>query len=549
MKASCIVVDKPIAGINLPFNRCTKLSDVLAALVPGADVHAVSGVYNPVTESIVITLSNGSTFSIAAALLLPVVADGTTVKGNGTTGNPLVGYAVAYDAVTGDLTITPPGGAPIIVPAQTATDEAAIDSGGLLGAPGAEVTTQALLDAIVNVGTNLPEPLPVAQITRTSKLGLRATYSAVGSSSTDMATTLTLAWSGTPRAGTSGTATFAAPTALSSAVTFSAPGQYDISLTVTDSNGNTGTDTQTINVARVLEVAGADGEINDYLADVSAAVVAINAQGTPTAATPWQIVVANDVVDSAAANLALPIYTSIVGVGMPKLTIPNGGLDIVLNSADASVSLLHVDALSGIVVRQGANNVQLRNLKITSTNAGIAIAAGTGVSGLLLDSIHIEAQNTGIGISGVSSGRMTNVHATSTNGAGINRLGMNLGGLLDWDIVDSTFRGGGYNLASGGNSQAYGIYYNNGVTAGSSTRFFNVGVYANALAPVVYTFDPDAITAFDGVNMLLRSAVPATGQVLAGSAGNYRLVASVLMGSLAAGITVVAGGNNTQVLV
>ena len=550
MKASCIVVDKPIAGINLPFNRCTKLTDVLAALVPGVDVYAVSGVYNATTESIVITLSNGSTFSIPAALLLPVVADGTTITGNGTTGNPLVGYTVAYDALTGDLTITPPGGVPVVVPAQTATDEAALDSGGLLGAPGAEVTTQALLDAIVNVLTNLPDPLPVAQITRTSKMGLTATYSAVGSSSTDMATTITLAWSGTPRAGTSGTATFAAPTALSSGVTFSAPGQYDISLTVTDSNGNTGTDTQTINVARVLEVAGSDGEINDYLADVSAAVAAINAQGTPTAGTPWQIVVANDVVDSAAGNVALPIYTSIVGVGMPKLTIANGALDIVMNSADSSVTLLYVDALSGVVIREGANNVQLRNLKITSTNAGISLVGGTGISGLLLDSIQIESQNTGIGLSGVTSGRMMNVHAACvSSGTGVNRLGINWGGTPDWDIVDSTFRGGAHTLLVGGNSQAYGIYYNNTLMVGSATRYFNVGVYANGLAAVVYAFDPDGITAFDGVNMLLRSADPATGLVLGGNAGNYRLVASVLMGSLAAGVTTIAGGNNTQLLV
>ena len=72
---------------------------------------------------------------------------------------------------------------------------------------------------------------------------------------------------------------------------------------------------------------------------------------------------------------------------------------------------------------------------------------------------------------------------------------------------------------------------------------------ARAEAAVVYAFDPDGITAFDGVNMLLRSADPATGLVVGGNAGNYRLVASVLMGSLAAGVTTIAGGNNTQLLV
>ena len=143
-----------------------------------------------------------------------------------------------------------------------------------------------------------------------------------------------------------------------------------------------------------------------------------------------------------------------------------------------------------------------------------------------------------------------NVHAACvSSGTGVNRLGINWGGTPDWDIVDSTFRGGAHTLLVGGNSQAYGIYYNNTLMAGSATRYFNVGAYANGAAAVIYTQDPDAIPAFDGVNMLLRSAVPATGQVLAGSAGNYRLVASVLMGAIGAGITVVAGANNTQLLV
>lgn len=145
-----IIIDKAIPGLSgVAFNKCTTLADVLAAIITqgGADIHATSGSYDPATETIVIALSNGSTFTIPASLLLPVVADGTTITGNGTNANKLTGYKVAYDATTGALTITPPTGAAVTVPAQTATEEKAADPHNLLGlGAGATVTTQQMLD-------------------------------------------------------------------------------------------------------------------------------------------------------------------------------------------------------------------------------------------------------------------------------------------------------------------------------------------------------------------------------------------------------------------
>lgn len=147
-----ITIDKAIPGLNWTPSRCSTLADLLAALVAQAgsaqDIHAVSGVYDPATEAIIITLSNHSTFSIPAALLLPVTTDGDTITGNGTAENPLIGYKVEYDPATGALTITPPGGAPVTIPAQTALTEPATDTEGLLGAAGSTVTTQQLLDAL-----------------------------------------------------------------------------------------------------------------------------------------------------------------------------------------------------------------------------------------------------------------------------------------------------------------------------------------------------------------------------------------------------------------
>jgi len=145
-----IIVDKPIPGLSgVTFNKCTTLADVLAALITqgGADIHATGGNYDPATENIVISLSNGSSFTIPATLLLPVVADGVTITGNGTNANKLTGYKIAYDATSGALTITPPTGVAVTVPAQTATEEKAADPHNLLGlGAGATVTTQQMLD-------------------------------------------------------------------------------------------------------------------------------------------------------------------------------------------------------------------------------------------------------------------------------------------------------------------------------------------------------------------------------------------------------------------
>lgn len=147
-----IGIDKPIPGLNgISYNRCTTLADVLAAMVAqagsGADVYTVSGVYDDAAENIVLTLSNGATVTIPASLLLPVLADGSTIRGNGTNGNPLVGYQVLYDGATGALTILPPTSAPVVIPAQSATTEGAVDVQNLLGnGVGATVTTQQLID-------------------------------------------------------------------------------------------------------------------------------------------------------------------------------------------------------------------------------------------------------------------------------------------------------------------------------------------------------------------------------------------------------------------
>lgn len=482
-----IIVDKAIPGLTgVAFNKCTTLADVLAAIITqgGADIHATGGSYDPATETIGIALSNGSSFTIPAALLLPVVADGVTITGNGTNANKLTGYQVAYDATTGALTITPPTGAAVTVPAQTATEEKAADPHNLLGlGAGATVTTQQMLDylavhlrdccpsktleipttafadpanptqaeadAWINAqgalgpGTqivynrpgnpaadmedpdyvwlvneigdatnvespalrglttaagskatvagdafNIPNPAPVASFTRTSKMALIATYSAESSSGTQQGNTLAYAWSAAPRSGTMGNAAFGAASAANTTVTFSAPGQYDLTLTVTDANGATASKTQTIIVTRVLEVGSPDESNNDYLATVTAALAWKNSND---AANTYRILVRSNTVEPGAITNADRAHihyeagagSTFPGNGYSWTTAP---MDVQLTADNSSVYRPAVTAAGTTLNLDSfdATNLIIRQIGFLST-AGRAIMSNNMSNLTLID--------------------------------------------------------------------------------------------------------------------------------------------------------------------
>jgi PKD repeat protein len=518
-----IGIDRPIPGLTgITYNRCTTLADVLAAIVAqagsGADVHTVSGVYDPATETIVLTLSNGATVTIPASLLLPVVADGDTIQGNGTAGNKLVGYKVAYDATTGALTITPPNGTPVTVPAQTATEEKAADPHNLLGlGAGATVTTQQMLDylaahlrdccpsktleipttafadpanptqaeadawinaqgalgpgtqivynrpsnpaadiedpdyawvvneigdatniespALRGVATaagskatvagdalNIPNPAPVAQIGRTSKIGLTASYSGAASSGTQQGNGLTYLWTVAARSGTTGTGTPATPAAATTTVTFSAPGQYDVTLTVTDANGATATEMQTITVSRVLEVGSPTESNNDYLATVTAALAWKNAND---ATNTYQIIVRSTVVEPASilnADRAHIYYeagasSSFAGNGYSWTAVPvdarlmadrSSTAQAAVVAAGTALNLDNFDATNLLIEQIGLlstggralqsnnmSNLTLRDVGTRATGSDSYTHAHTGGENVTIINCH----STGTGIS------------------------------------------------------------------------------------------------------------------------------------------------------
>lgn len=473
-----ITIDRAIPGLNWTPSRCSTLADLLAALVAqgsAQDVHAASGRYDPVTEAIIITLSNNSTFAIPAALLLPVVADGVTITGNGTTANKLTGYKVEYDAATGALVITAPSGAVVNIPAQMALTEMATDTEGLVGAAGSTVTTQQVLDALAHRANtapttdaaakaalvsgvlNIPNPLPVANFVRTSKIGLTASYSATASSGTQDGNALVYHWTAAARSGTTGTATLVTAAAATTDVTFSAPGQYDVMLTITDANGNRASRTETINVDLILDVQHHDSDHNDYLATLKAAIDWINANAATNAAA-YLINVHGLTADTArivpnGARVhfkgagALP-----VGVDFPGGTFRWSG------DSTASGQIVTTNA-DGITLA-ATTNLTLANFSIVITGDVVTgLRAANAGSTLTATNLHINAP-TALNINGATKVTIYNALLIGSpyNGIAIQNSAVELHNLYvrsgpDYnasDFINCTGRVFGFNTKTGG---------------------------------------------------------------------------------------------------
>ncbi len=127
----------------------------------------------------------------------------------------------------------------------------------------AATDVQAALDELV------ASALPVASFERISKIALTAVFDGGASSGTQDGNALTYAWSAS---GGPGVAIFDSPSAAVTSVAYTEPGQYTITLTVTDAAGHVATQTQTQSVARVIEVASPDEATNDYMPTVTAAL-------------------------------------------------------------------------------------------------------------------------------------------------------------------------------------------------------------------------------------------------------------------------------------
>jgi hypothetical protein len=109
----------------------------------------------------------------------------------------------------------------------------------------------------------LSQPLPVAAFEMTSKIALTAAFDASSSTTTDATSLpLTYAWTATAVNGTVGAAVLATPAAVTTTAVFPNDGEWQITLVVTDANGNTATITKLISVDRYITVNGPTTEIN-----------------------------------------------------------------------------------------------------------------------------------------------------------------------------------------------------------------------------------------------------------------------------------------------
>lgn len=638
-----IIVDQPIPGLTgVSFTKCTTLADVLAALAAGSgsDVYAVSGAYDPATETLVMTLSNGSAFSIPATDLLPVLTDGVTIRGSGVNGSPLVGYQVNYTAATGALTILAADGTVTTAPAQTAQSEAATDTMGLLGTAGATVTTQQLLDYVgahlsdcypgdtleipasafadpvnptqveaqawidaqgplapgtqiiynrfadgdgedpeyvwlvneigdatnierpalaaltTNAGSratvtapggatlNVPDPLPVASFVRTSKLGLTAAYSAASSSGTQEGNPLTYAWSAAPRASTVGTATLATPADVSSTVAFSAPGHYDVTLTVTDANGNSSSQTQPIKVSRTLEVGGANSEISDYVATVGDAINWINANDPPSATAPWTILVADDTQETQ-SMVTIPTHTTLQGIGHPTITIAER-VEVSGAATDARLIDLQITSTvstgAALIVAGPALNTQLRNVTVDGALHGTTLS---GIN-MTVDGLLSIARN-GVGIvvgsatAPTSTGVMTNSRGYG-GGTGAVPYGLNLASRSQWRLKQCQFFGAAYDQPTGP-STGYGITFSG--IGGEHNILDHVDAYANPQAFALYHKTTNTGVLWElyhgkierrtGAFPAIRADIPLS---------NRLIVNTIIIGGIDSTITPIAGADN-----
>jgi len=128
-------------------------------------------------------------------------------------------------------------------------------------------------------------PLPVANFEITSKIAMTAAFSGASSSGTEVGNTLTYAWTATPVNGTVGAAVIATPAAVNTSMTFPNDGEWQITLVVTDVNGNTDTVTKLISVARYLTVNGTVTEVNgSWFGSLQAAYNWINTNDAANAA-------------------------------------------------------------------------------------------------------------------------------------------------------------------------------------------------------------------------------------------------------------------------
>lgn len=267
---SCEVVQDCIGtaianGTGLTYNdalnaiSATGIPITTGSGAPPATANSPTIYTNTVTGDVYYRDATGTSVIISSIFELTAGPNGTTVgSGPFSVGNAdvlhLFGATVGFTVTAGKIQAE-------VEISTDANNNLTTGSDGKLYASSSvgSLTTTADEKATFAAGTlNIPNPLPVARIVRTSKIALTAAFSGAQSSGTQDGNTLTYVWTAPAQNGTTGTATIATPNAATTTMTFNTPGEYDVTLTVTDLNGNTASAVYTIKVDRVLNVNGID---------------------------------------------------------------------------------------------------------------------------------------------------------------------------------------------------------------------------------------------------------------------------------------------------
>ena len=210
---------------------------------------------------------------------------------------------------------------------------------------------------------------PETMIRRSSKIGLKATLVANATAILTLNAPLTYAWTG---AGV----TFGTASAATTTVVATTPGEYSVTCTVTDADGQAFVETHRLKLDRVLEVGGADGEVNDRLATLQAAFNWINTNDGANASS-YLIVVVGVTSDASriVPNGARVHFQSggqiPVGVDFPAGTFYWSG---------AGKEWIAINAGSGAGIAFSAvATLYLQNVGVKAVGTGSASALRTGV--------------------------------------------------------------------------------------------------------------------------------------------------------------------------
>lgn len=292
-------------------------------------------------------------------------------------------------------------------------------------APGLPYGNDVFLDDVLAqmAAAGTDEPLPVADFTVASKIALTGGLYALASSATDAANgPLTYAWSGPPAV------TFGAPTADYTAFTATAPGQYDIGLTVTDAAGHTAQQEQRIVVDRVLYVGGTEQSAFTALQN---AFDWINANDAANAAS-YVIKVTGTTADAVrivpnlarlelASTAVIPVGVDFpagsfawpaMGRGHARIVSTNGPAITLTTGTTVSMTGMRLecnDGAASVVTLAGGSTLSLGFASITG-------AAANGITGLG----NVVAYSTGIGLA-----------LALTNGSSVTALACTFSGAKD----------------------------------------------------------------------------------------------------------------------